>query len=187
MDGLRTFDTSGMTRTHLLTTRLFSVEHREFPRPGRPPIGRDVVVHPGAVVILPLLSEQQIVMIRNFRYTVERALWELPAGTREPNESPLETAKRELEEETGYRAAVMSPFLEFYPSPGILTERMYVFAASELTQVGQGLQDNEQITVEVVGVDVARERLVRGEFEDAKTIATLATYFLRNAPRRRGT
>ena len=85
----------------LLSSPVFTVEHREYVRPGQSPVARDVVVHPGAVVILPILEDGRIVMIRNFRYTVEQELWELPAGTLEPGEAPLDTARRELEEEAG--------------------------------------------------------------------------------------
>ncbi|MFQ5414834.1 MAG: NUDIX hydrolase, partial [Phycisphaerae bacterium] len=88
-------------RKRLLTTPVFAVEHREFPRSGHPTVSRDVVVHPGAVVVLPLLGADRIVMIRNYRYTVDEALLELPAGTREPDEAPADTAHRELQEETG--------------------------------------------------------------------------------------
>jgi len=103
---------------HLLTAHTFAVERRTFVRPGEATVTREIVVHPGAVVILPFLPDGRIVMIRNYRYTIEDELWELPAGTREPNETPIETARRELEEETGYRARTMTPQMEFYTSPG---------------------------------------------------------------------
>ena len=163
----------------LLSTRLFTVEHREFERPGGKPVGRDVVVHPGAVVVLPVLDDRRIVMIRNFRYTVEQELWELPAGTREPDETPIDTARRELEEEAGYRTETMTPLMEFYTSPGILTERMHAFVATGLTPVGQNLQGSERIDVEIVEVPEVRRRLLDGEFLDGKTIAVLACYLLR--------
>ncbi len=165
-------------RKQLLSTRLFTVEHRVYTRPGREPVARDVVVHPGAVVILPILDMHRMVMIRNYRYTVEDELWELPAGTLEPNEEPIETARRELEEETGYRAARMRPLLEFFTSPGFLTERMHAFVATDLTVVGQRLQGAEQIVSEVIDVAEVRDRLLRGEFVDGKTIAVLSRYFL---------
>ena len=129
-----------MQKELLLTTRLFEVERRVFPRVGQTSVRRDVVVHPGAVVILPVLEDGRLVLIRNYRYPVEKELLELAAGTREPDETPLETARRELEEETGYRAGVIEPLTEFYTSPGILTERMYAFLATDLTEVGQNLQ-----------------------------------------------
>ena len=164
---------------HLLSTRLFSVEHRVYERPGRAPVARDVVIHPGAVVILPILDDRRVVMIRNYRYPVEEELWELPAGTREPAESPVVTARRELEEETGYRAKNLTPMMEFYTSPGILTERMHAFVATDLTMVGQNLQGSERIEVEVLDLGDARRKLIRGEFADGKTIAVLGAYLAR--------
>ena len=161
----------------LLSTRLFTVEHREYKRADGTRVARDVVVHPGAVVVLPILDEQWMVMIRNYRYTVERELWELPAGTREPDEAPVETARRELEEEAGYRAGEIKPFAEFYTTPGICTELMHAFLATDLTWVGQRLQGSEQIAVEKVEVSTARHMLARGELVDGKTIAVLGAYF----------
>ena len=81
-----------MTRRTLLSTPLFDVEHRTYPGPGDGRIERDVVLHPGAVVVLPVLSDGRIVLIRNYRHAVESELWELPAGTREPGEDPIDTA-----------------------------------------------------------------------------------------------
>ena len=162
----------------LLSTPVFTVEHREYVRAGQAPVARYVVVHPGAVVILPILDDGRIVMIRNFRYTVEQELWELPAGTLEPGERPLETALRELEEEAGYRAETMTPLTEFYTSPGICTERMHAFVATDLEWVGQRLQGSERIIVEVVEVSTARRMLLEGELVDGKTIAVLGTYFV---------
>ncbi len=164
---------------HLLSTSRFSVERRVFAGADGRSITREVVVHPGAVVILPIIDAHRIVMIRNFRYTIEQELWELPAGTAEPNESPIETARRELEEETGYRAGTMTPLTEFYTSPGVLTERMFAFVATDLTSVGQRLEHGERIVAEVVELDLVRRWLVNGELRDGKTIAVLGTYFAR--------
>jgi len=163
----------------LLSTSRFSVERRVFVGADGRSVTREVVVHPGAVVILPILDARRIVMIRNFRHTVEQELWELPAGTAEPNEPPIETARRELEEETGYRAGTMTPLTEFFTSPGVLTERMFAFVATELQPVGQRLEVGERIVAEIVELDRARTWLTNGELRDGKTIAVLGTYFAR--------
>lgn len=89
----------------LLETRKFTVRRLEYNVPGQGLVRRELVVHPGAVTILPLLDPQTVVMIRNYRFAVGAELLELPAGTLEPPEPPVECAARELEEETGYRAA----------------------------------------------------------------------------------
>ena len=166
-------------RKRLLSTRLFAVEHREYPGLDGAIIERDVVVHPGAVVILPVLSDGRIVLIRNYRYTVERELWELPAGTREPDESPAETARRELEEETGYRADSVRALVTFYTSPGVLTEQMHAFVATGLEHVGQKLMADEKIRVSPIASSEAERMLVEGEFADGKTIAVLGMYFVK--------
>lgn len=168
-------------RKRLLSTRLFAVEHREYPVSGGVTVCRDVVVHPGAVVILPVMTDGRIVMIRNYRYTVERELCELPAGTREQGESPLETARRELEEETGYRAGVIDPLATFFTSPGVMTERMHAFVATDLEEVGQNLVEDERIRVERVPEGEALRRMTEGELEDAKSIAVLGIYFARRS------
>lgn len=168
-----------MKQKRLLSTRLFSVEQRVFSRAGGPDVVRDVVVHPGAVVILPVLDDGRIVLIRNYRYTVERELLELPAGTCEADESPIETARRELIEETGYRATHLAPLMTFLTSPGILTETMHAFMATGLEHVGQNLEDGEQISVEVMAEQDLRQMIRECRFGDGKTIAVLGTYFAR--------
>ena len=141
-------------------------------------IKREVVRHPGATAIVPLISPTEVILIKQFRYCAEKELWEIPAGTLEPDETPLECAKRELIEETGYRAGRMTPLAPFYTSPGILTERMHAFVANELTPVGQRLEGDERIVVETVTVQDARRRLLDGDFCDGKTIAVLARHLL---------
>ena len=163
----------------LLSTGRFTVEQRVHPGPGDEPIVREVVVHPGAVVILPILDEGRIVMIRNHRISVDQELWELPAGTRETGEEPIETARRELEEEAGFRAGRLSPLIEFYTSPGICTELMHAFIATDLSPVGQRLEPGERIVVETLSTAEVRRRFTAGEFRDGKTIAVLGTYFAR--------
>ena len=163
----------------VLVTERFKVVEKAFPREGKPPLMRQVVVHPGAAVILPLLPDGRIVTIRHFRRAVDKELIELPAGTLEPGETPAQTAFRELEEETGYRAGSLEPVIEFFPSPGILTERMYIFVATDLTQVGQRLEESERIRVHIVTREEAWRLLVDGCLEDGKTIAALGLFFAR--------
>ena len=117
-------------RETILKSRVFDVQRRTYDLGGGKTLLREFVVHPGAVVIVPRLDDGRFVMIRNMRRPVEEELLELAAGTREPSEKPIETAARELEEETGYQAGRIEPFIEFYTSPGFCTERMHR-AASE--------------------------------------------------------
>lgn len=167
-----------MLRMNLLDTPRFSVERREYNVDGENPVVRDIVVHPGAVVILPILDPGRIVMIRNYRHTVDATLWELPAGTREPDEPVIETARRELIEETGYDAGHLEPLTAFYTSPGILTERMHAFLATDLVPGRQALEHGEQISVEVVDLPRVKKLMTDGSIQDGKTLAVLGLYFL---------
>ena len=139
-------------------------------------VAKEVCVHPGAVVILPLLDAQTIVFIRNRRYAVGKILVELPAGTLEKDEDPINCAGRELLEETGYLAGRMKPMRSFYSSPGILTEKMHVFLAYDLRKQSKDLQEDEEIQVFTATLGEAVEMIHQGEIEDAKTIAAVLMY-----------
>lgn len=134
---------------------------------------KETVEHPGAVVILPLLDDGRVCLIRNRRVAVGETLIEIPAGTLEPGEDPALAAVRELEEETGYRAARWEKLLEFFVSPGILNERMHLFAARDLIPGDQALDAGEQIEPLLVPWDNAMALLRGGEIRDAKTIIAL--------------
>ncbi len=134
--------------------------------------GRELVVHPGAVVILPCI-EDRVLLIRNYRFAVKKTLWELPAGTLESGESPETCAARELIEETGYQADQIKPLLHFYTTPGFCDEILYAYEASGLTFVGQNLDEGEQIEVVPTPFAKAVEMIFSGEIVDAKTISVL--------------
>jgi len=144
---------------------------------------REVVRHPGAVAIVPLVDGQSVCLVRNHRCAVGSELIELPAGTLEPGEPPAATAHRELAEETGYRAGRMELLAEFYTSPGILDERMYLYLATELVPGPAAPEPGERLQPIVVAWDEAMAMLRRGEIRDAKTLAGLLYY---DALRRRG-
>jgi ADP-ribose pyrophosphatase len=137
---------------------------------------REVVVHPGAVVILPLLPNGEVMLIRTRRYAVGQVLLELPAGTLEKNEDPINCAGRELLEETGYLAGKIEPIGNFFTSPGILSEKMYAFVAYDLQESHAALEEGEEIELEPAGMDEAIEMIRQGRIHDGKTIATLLIY-----------
>jgi ADP-ribose pyrophosphatase len=161
------------SRELLLTAAKFQVARLRFEGPDGQEIVRDVVEHPGAAVILPLLDDGRVVMIRNRRRTVGKVLWELPAGTLEEGEAPEVCAAREVEEETGYRAGAIHPLIDFYSSPGVLNERMYGFLAIDLERTAQALDENEEIEVFPIPQWQVRDMIKDGHIEDAKTIALL--------------
>jgi ADP-ribose pyrophosphatase len=112
---------------------VFGVRRDEVLEPGGVRTTREVITHPGSVVVLPLLPDGRILLIRQYRHATRQFLWELVAGRMEPRENPRQAAARELIEETGFRAKRFRVFLDIFPTPGFLEERMYILIAQELT------------------------------------------------------
>lgn len=160
----------------LFRSRKFRVERVDVPLAGGASLVFDRVVHPGAAVILPLLDERRVVMLRNYRHSIGTELLELPAGTLDPPEAPLACALRELEEETGYRAASMTPLVSFYATPGFCTERMHVFVARGLAAGAPRPEAGELLQTEIVTLDAALNLIGGGGIIDAKTIVALLYY-----------
>ena len=166
-----------MSKEILLTSTRFQVVRHTYTDHEGQVHTKDAIEHSGAVVILPVLDDGRICLIRNFRIATGETLIELPAGTREAEESTLSTALRELEEETGYRAESMKPICDFYVSPGILNERMYLFLARHLLAGSLQLQPGEQIETLLVSPAEALAMIKDGRIHDAKTITGLLLYF----------
>jgi ADP-ribose pyrophosphatase len=161
--------------------RVVSLEYRD--RAGHPHT-RQVVRHPGAVTILPLVAPDRVCLIRNYRAGVDQTLLELPAGTLEPGEDPRNTALRELEEETGYRAQHMELLCEFYTSPGVLDELMRLYVATDLTSGPQHLDEGEEIETQLVEWDECLRMVEQGVIRDGKSL--LGLLFYENLRRNRG-
>jgi ADP-ribose pyrophosphatase len=160
----------------LLKARRFEVVRLQY-RTGDGQIHtREVARHPGAVTILPLIDDNTVCLIRNYRVAVNETLIELPAGTLEPGEDPSVTAGRELEEETGYRAVSLEKLCEFYMSPGILSERMILYLATQLSPGPTRLEGGEQIEPFVVSWEEAMSLVERGEIRDSKSLCGLLWY-----------
>lgn len=155
--------------------RKFDFEQLIVRRPNGTTMQREVVRHPGAVVVVAILDNHSLVLIRNYRIAVGERLLECCAGTLEPPEPPRVCAKRELIEETGYRAAKITPLGAgwFYTTPGLTNEKMYAFAATGLTHVGQKLEEDESIDVEIVPVAKALDMIATGKMRDAKSMLAI--------------
>jgi ADP-ribose pyrophosphatase len=123
-----------------------------------------------------MIDTKRICLIRNYRVSVDAELIELPAGTLEPGEDPSVAVRRELAEETGYRAACIEPLRTFYPSPGILDEKMVLFLATGLTPGAPRREPGEQIENLIVSWERALEMVDSGSIQDAKTIIGLLLY-----------
>jgi ADP-ribose pyrophosphatase len=135
---------------------------------------REIVEHPGAAAIVAVTDDDQVVLVRQYRKTVERTLLEIPAGTLEPGESALQCAHRELAEETGLRAESVTPLLTMVPSPGILTESITIFLARGLHPTSGSL-DAEEEGLRSLRVPLAQIRALidAGEIIDAKSLVGL--------------
>ena len=143
---------------------------------------RETIEHPGSVGILPLLTRNRVLLLRQYRHAIGDTIWEIPAGTMEPGETPKECAGRELEEETGYIAKSLKPFFDCYAAPGYSMELMHLFLARGLKPTEQRPEEDEIISVEPVGGEEAFHMIRSGQIRDAKTICALA--YLRASARR---
>jgi ADP-ribose pyrophosphatase len=131
---------------------------------------REIVEHRGAAVIVAVDDQPRVLMVRQYRSAAGKELLEIPAGTLNSGEDPALCATRELKEETGYQATQWEPLGFFYSSPGFSTEKMYLYLARQLTQVGATPEEDEEITVEWVPLAQAIDMIASGEIVDAKTI-----------------
>lgn len=157
----------------LLSCRLFRVEQVTFSDAQDRRHTRQIVRHPGSVVIVPIVDPSHVCLIRNYRCAVDETLIELPAGTREEGEQPEATALRELEEETGYRAEFLRHVCDFFPAPGILDERMKLYVAEGLTAGEARREPGEQIENLVLPWETALRMVHDGTIRDAKTMLGL--------------
>jgi len=134
---------------------------------------RDVVLHPGAVAILPLVDAEHVCLLHNRRPIVGETLVEVPAGTLEAGEAPEAAAVRELAEETGYQARQWQKLAEFFPSPGVLSERTHLYLARGLTAGPTQLEGGEEIRPEIIRWQDAVAWALDGTIHDAKTLVAI--------------
>ena len=149
--------------------RIFDIRIDEI-REGELVYSREIVVHKGSAVIVPVFDDGTVALVRQYRHAAGDFLLEIPAGTLNAGEDPMIGAVRELEEEIGVRAACVQKLTEIYVSPGFLTEKMYVFMATGLTEVGQKLEADENLTIERFSFDQLSRMIRDGRIVDAKTM-----------------
>lgn len=142
-------------------------------REGEAEYQREIVVHRGSAVIVPVFADGRIALVRQYRHAVGEFMLELPAGLIDENESPEIGAARELEEEIGVTAAKLEPIAEFYASPGFLTEKIFIYLATELTETVQKLDDDEIVEIERYSFPEVFDLIRSGDIMDAKTIIGL--------------
>jgi ADP-ribose pyrophosphatase len=136
-------------------------------------IRRDMILHPGAVVILPVIDREHICLLRNFRFVTGETLWEVPAGTLEADEPIEKAAERELLEETGYRAKRWRYVNYYYASPGVMNERLHLFVAEDLTPGQATPEADEDLEAKTVRWDDAMRMALDGTIKDAKTVTAI--------------
>jgi ADP-ribose pyrophosphatase len=157
--------------------KVFSVRRDEVIEPSSVRATRDMIAHSGSVVVMPVLDDGKIVLIRQYRYAARQYLWELVAGRIDPGENVKQAAVRELIEETGLRAKKMRQFLEFWPSPGFLEEKMFVLLAEGVTQGEAEPEEDEKIEAKAFSRAELKKMLQNGVIRDGKTISSLLFYF----------
>lgn len=153
--------------------RVLSLDVDEVEEPGGVRAIREAVRHSGSVATLAVHDDGRVVLVRQYRYPVDRQVWELPAGRRDPAESPEAGARRELEEETGLRAARLEPLVTFFTTPGFCDEVMHLFRATGLRQDEARPEEDERIEVRAVPIEEARAMIGRGEIQEGKTLVAL--------------
>jgi ADP-ribose pyrophosphatase len=162
-----------VSRRPVFEGRLLRVYQDEVTLPDGREAGREVVHHRGAVAVVPVAPDGRIVLVRQWRHAVERALWEVPAGTRDEDEEPAVTARRELEEETGYTAASWRPLGQACVSPGYSRELLWFFLAEGLTEGDTSTDPDETIDVRLFTPEEVLQLVTAGA-TDLKTLAGLA-------------
>jgi ADP-ribose pyrophosphatase len=163
-------------RTEIHQGMIFKVVRDEITFDNQAPKTFDLVIHPGAVALIPINASGEILLVKQWRRAAQKILIELPAGTLEKDEDPLLCADRELREETGMRAKNITFLTGFYSAPGILSEYLYLYLAKEMTidpLIGDDTDDIDQLTV---SVDKATQMIQSGEIIDAKTILGILWY-----------
>ena len=156
---------------------IFTVRRDIVSEPSGVKTMREMISHSGSVVVMPVLDNGKIVLIRQYRHAARQYLWELVAGRMDPGENIKQAAARELIEETGLRAKKMRVFLNFWPSPGFLEEKMFVLIAEGVTQGKAEPEEDEKIEAKAFSRAELEKMLRTGVLRDGKTISSLLFYF----------
>ena len=157
----------------LHTGRIFSLVNENYTLDNGVTSDMDFIQHPGAAAMVPMLNKQEIVLIKQYRHAIREFIWEIPAGTLDAGESPLNCARRELVEETGYSASDWHQLGSITPLPGCSDERIHIFLALDLKPTEQNLDDDEMLKVHQVKFKEALQMIWKGEINDGKTISGL--------------
>lgn len=162
-----------LTHRRVYDGKILALELDEIQEEGGVKALREVVRHRGSVAALPVDGEGRLVLVRQYRHPVGRAMWEVPAGILEKGESPEQAVRREVEEEVGRRAGHLERWAVFHPTPGFCDEVLHLFRATQLQEAPVNRDEDEVLEVKWYTLDEARALLRAGEVKDAKTIIAL--------------
>ncbi len=171
-----TIDEKTMKSERIYEGKVINLRVDTVELPDRKYSKREIVEHDGAVGILAVTGEGKLIFVKQFRKSVEEILLEIPAGRIETDEAPIDCAKRELEEETGFKANSMSKMMDFYTSPGFSNEILHIYLAQNLSPGTASPDEDEYIEVIYLTLDEALKRLEAGEIKDSKTIIAILQY-----------
>jgi ADP-ribose pyrophosphatase len=157
--------------------KVFGIRRDELIEPGGVRTTREMITHSGSVVVLPVLPDGRVLLIRQYRHAARQFLWELVAGRIDEGESPRKAAARELIEETGYRAKRFRIFLDFFPTPGFLEEKMFILLAEGLREGKAEPEEDERIESRAYAQKELEQMIQKRVIRDGKTIAGLLYYF----------
>ena len=153
--------------------RVFNLMNENYTLDNGVTADMDFIQHPGAAAMVPMLNYQEVVLIKQYRHAIRKFIWEIPAGTLDPNESPINCARRELIEEIGYSATDWHQLGTITPLPGCSDERIHIFLALDLKPAQQELDDDEMINVHKMNLSEAMQMILAGDISDGKTISGL--------------
>lgn len=159
--------------------RVFALTRENITLENGATIDIDIIRHPGAAAIVAVSDDNNVILIKQYRHAIGGYIWEIPAGTLNPNESPLTCGKRELIEETGFSAQNWQKLGEITPVPGYSDERIHLFLAKELLPAEQKLDHDEMLNVHPVPFEEAIEMIHTGKIQDAKSITGLMMAYYR--------
>lgn len=162
----------------MLKTPIFTVTDNWLLDPAGHKIRRILVEHGGSTVVMPVDDQGRVCLVRQYRYPAKQYLWELPAGVIDAGETAIQAAKRELQEETGYKAKKWKKLITFYPSPGFQEEKMTIFLARDLVEGDANLGHDEHLEAKWFEAGEVEDQIRRGRLTDAKTI--IGMYFFRH-------
>jgi ADP-ribose pyrophosphatase len=165
--------TERQSRRRVYEGKILNIELDRVTLPNGHQMELEMIHHPGAAAVVPILEDGNVVMIYQYRYAAGGYIYEIPAGKLHPGEDPLECAKRELAEETGYQAKMYQPLVSFLTTPGFCDEIIHIYLAQSLTPGAQNLEESEVLEVKKIPLEKTLDMIQKGLIKDGKTIIGL--------------